>query len=153
MDELKKQAEELGIKVDKRWSEETLQEEVNKAVVAKASADAEIQAEIEERARVRAAEEEAEQAQLAKEAQDAADAAALAEIEAREKAEKEAYEAAMAEQDALQSAVIVNLQANPMKSLGLTSYGEATITELQMADPRFAKKVERAIQLGLVKVK
>lgn len=153
MDDLKKQAEELGIKVDKRWSDETLQEEVNKALTAKAAADAEIQAEIEERARVRAAEEEAEQARLAKETQGAADAAALAEIEAREKAEKEAYDAALAAKDDEDSVVIVNLQANPMKVLGLTSYGEATLTAAQLADPRFYAKVERAKTLGLIKVK
>ena len=51
------------------------------------------------------------------------------------------------------SVVIVNLQANPMSALGLTGYGEATLTALQLADPRFAAKVERAKSLGLIKVK
>lgn len=51
------------------------------------------------------------------------------------------------------SVVIVNLQVNPMKVLGLSSYGEATLTALQLADPRFAAKVERAKSLGLIKVK
>jgi hypothetical protein len=153
VDDLKKQAKELGIKVDGRWSEERLQEEVNEALAAKAAADAEIQAEIEERDRVQAEQEEAEQARLAKEAQDRADAEALAEIEAREKAEKEAYEAALAEKDDEDSVVIINLQANPMKVLGLTSYGEATLTAAQLADPRFYAKVERAKTLGLIKVK
>jgi len=51
------------------------------------------------------------------------------------------------------SVVIINLQANPMKVLGLTSYGEATLTAAQLADPRFYAKVERAKTLGLIKVK
>ena len=48
------------------------------------------------------------------------------------------------------SVVIINLQANPMKVLGLTSYGEATLTAAQLADPRFYAKVERAKTLGLI---
>ena len=40
-----------------------------------------------------------------------------------------------------------------MKVLGLKSYGEATLTAAQMADKRFVAKVQRAIDLGLVKVK
>lgn len=51
------------------------------------------------------------------------------------------------------SIVIVNLKENPMKVLGLDSYGEATLTAAKMADPRFAAKVERARSLGLIKVK
>lgn len=51
------------------------------------------------------------------------------------------------------SITLVNLQANPMSVLGLDSYGEVVVTELQMADPRFAGKVERARLLGLIKVK
>jgi hypothetical protein len=52
------------------------------------------------------------------------------------------------------SVVIVNLQVNPMKVLGLAGlHSEATLTALQMADPRFAAKVERAKSLGLIMVK
>lgn len=153
MNELKKQAEELGIKVDGRWSEERLLGEVNGAIAAKDAADAEIQAEIEERARVRAAEEEAEQARLAKEAQDQADADALAETQAREQAELDAQAKALEDERADDSVTIINLKENPMSALGLTSYGEATITRVQMADPRFSAKVQRALDLGLIKVK
>lgn len=50
--------------------------------------------------------------------------------------------------------VVVNLQVNPMKVLGLADlHSESTLTALQMADPRFAAKVERAKSLGLIKVK
>lgn len=153
MDKLKKQAEELGIKVDGRWSEERLQEEINEALAVKAQEDAEAQRKAQEEAQYRQAEEEAEQARLAKEAQDKADADALAEIEAREKAEREAQEAALKAQESDAEMTIINLQANPMKVLGLASYGEATLTSAQMADKRFAAKVQRAVDLGLIKVK
>lgn len=52
------------------------------------------------------------------------------------------------------SVVIMNLKENPMKVLGLARlHSEATLTALQMADPRFAAKVERARLLGLIMVK
>jgi ribosomal protein L15 len=125
MDKLKKQAEELGIKVDGRWSEERLQEEINEALALKADAAAEAQRKADEDARLKAE--------------------ALAEIEARE--------AALAAQESDEAVTIINLQANPMKVLGLKSYGEAKLTAAQMADPRFTAKVERARLLGLIKVK
>lgn len=40
MDDLKKQAEELGITVDKRWSEARLQQEIDKALAAPAAGNA-----------------------------------------------------------------------------------------------------------------
>lgn len=153
MDELKKQAEELGVKVDGRWSAERLQEEVDAAVASKNAADAEILADIEARGKARAEEEEAEQARLAKEAQDQADADALAEIQAREQAELDAQAKALEDERVSDSVTIINLQANPMSALGLTSYGEAVITRAQVSDPRFAAKIQRAIDLGLIKVK
>lgn len=48
---------------------------------------------------------------------------------------------------------LVNLQANPMSSLGLLGYGESVVTVAQMADPRFSAKVKRASDLGLIMVK
>ncbi len=51
------------------------------------------------------------------------------------------------------SITLVNLQANPMSALGLESYGEVSVTEAQMACPRFSGKVKRAIDLGLIMVK
>lgn len=57
------------------------------------------------------------------------------------------------EKQAEGSVTLKNLQANPMKSLGLASYGEARLTELQMADPAVAARVKRAVELGLIQVK
>lgn len=52
------------------------------------------------------------------------------------------------------SVVIMNLKENPMKILGLAGlHSEAVITAAQMADPRFAAKIERARLLGLIVVK
>lgn len=51
------------------------------------------------------------------------------------------------------SVTLQNLQANPMSALGLTSYGETTLSAEQLAaDPRLVGKVERALLLGLIKV-
>lgn len=77
------------------------------------------------------------------------DAESLAAANAEIQAEIEARAPALEDG----SVVIVNLQVNPMKVLGLSSYGEATLTALQLADPRFAAKVERAKSLGLIMVK
>lgn len=100
MDELKAQAEELGIKVDGRWSEERLQSEIDKAL----SADDE------------------------------------------EPADKPAAPVVPS------GMTIKNLRANPIKSLGLGSYGERTFTELELTDPRRMARIRRAVELGLLKV-
>jgi hypothetical protein len=51
------------------------------------------------------------------------------------------------------SVTVTNLQANPMKVLRLTSYGEATFTQAELArNPLLVKKLERAELLGLVKI-
>ena len=48
---------------------------------------------------------------------------------------------------------IRNLKANPMRALGLDSYGSATFTEAQLsADATLVKKIERGVLLGLLKV-
>lgn len=152
MDKLIKQAEELGIKVDKRWSEETLQSEIDKALAEKAAAEAEAKAREEAEAKEQAEREALEKAQA--EAAEKAEAEAKAKQEAEEKAEAEAKAAreALEKEQAADSFVITSLVPNSMKVLGLEGYGEATITGAQMAVPAFAKKIERARQLGLIKV-
>ena len=154
MTDLEKQAKELGIKVDKRWSDQRLQAEIDEKLAAEPEPEVVAQPDVEpvvvEPAPV--AEPEAEkdpvepdpepEPELSTEEKAAADAEIEAEIQARFDASQDDG-----------SVVIINLQANPMKVLGLTSYGEATLTALQLADPRFAAKVERAKILGLIKVK
>jgi hypothetical protein len=81
-------------------------------------------------------------------------AAADAEIEAGIQARFDESQAAEGqdEQDS-DEVVIINLQANPVKAMGLASYGEATLTAAQLNDPRFVAKLRRAVDLGLIKVK
>lgn len=128
MSDLKKQAEELGIQVDGRWS------------------DSKIQAMIDEKL---AADPEPEVAE-----DPASETLAEGDEEAADEPEADPVEPDSEEQvEATQSVTIKNLQANPMKSLGLASYGEVTLTELQMADPAVAARVKRAVELGLIQVK
>lgn len=170
MDKLKKQAEELGIKVDGRWSEDRLREEIETAQAAKAAADeqaaAEAEAERQAQEAQRAAEDEA--ARLAAEAQAEAEAQALAQQEAEAAAQAAAEEQARldaeaeanraAQDEALEreiaegSVVLVNLQANPVRNLGLEGYGEATILPHQL-DAITIKRIQRGVDLGLLKVK
>jgi hypothetical protein len=71
----------------------------------------------------------------------AANAEILAGIEARAPADKG-------------SITIMNLQENTMMALGLQGlHSEATLTAAQLAVPRFAAKVQRAKDLGLIMVK
>ena len=140
MDELKKQAAELGIKVDGRWSEERLQAEIDEKL---------------------AADPEPEVVEPVVEApavleNPVVDPEPVVEPEAQAdpvEPEPEPEPQVDADADEVEFVIIQNLQANPMKSLGLASYGEARLTELQMADARFAAKVKRAVELGLIKVK
>lgn len=51
------------------------------------------------------------------------------------------------------SITVTNLQVNPMKVLGLDSYGSAVFTERQLdADPRLHAKIKRGVELGILKV-
>lgn len=54
---------------------------------------------------------------------------------------------------AIEPITIRNLKANPMRALGLDSYGSATFTESQFAsDAVLEKRVLRGVELGLLKV-
>lgn len=72
----------------------------------------------------------------------AADAEIAAEIQARYDAANEG------------SVTIINLKENSMMVLGLQGlHSESTLHAAQLAEPRFAAKVQRAIDLGLIMVK
>lgn len=52
------------------------------------------------------------------------------------------------------SITIINLKENSMMVLGLQGlHSESTLHAAQLAEPRFAAKVQRAIDLGLIMVK
>lgn len=124
MSDLKAQAEELGIQVDGRWSDSKIQAMIDEKLTADPEPEVIPQPDAEPV------------------------------VEAPVVLEDPVVEAVVEpEAGEVEFVVIQNLQANPMKSLGLDSYGEARLTELQMADARFAAKVKRAVELGLIKVK
>lgn len=146
MDELKKQAAELGIKVDGRWSEERLQAEIDEKLAADPEPEVIPQPDAEPVVEAPAVLEDP-----------VVDPEPVVEPEAvvdpvEPEPEPEPEPEVDADADEVEFVIIQNLQANPMKSLGLASYGEARLTELQMADARFAAKVKRAVELGLIKV-
>lgn len=153
MDKLTKQAEALGIKVDGRWSEDRLRSEIEEAQAALDAAEAQEKLRVEAEAKEKEEAEAQEKARKEREEQEAE--AELARIEAEEKAaaQAEAQREAFQKEQSKNSVTIINLQPNPMRSLGLDGYGEAELTGVQMSDPRFAAKIERARNLGLIKVK
>ena len=143
MDELKKQAAELGIKVDGRWSEERLQAEIDEKLAADPEPEVIPQPDAEPAVEAPAVPDDP-----------VVDPEPVVEPEAAvDPVDPEPEPEVEADADEVEFVIIQNLQANPMKSLGLDSYGEARLTELQMADARLAAKVKRAVELGLIKVK
>lgn len=153
MSDLKKQAEELGIKVDGRWSDERLQAEIDEMLAKDPVA-------VDEPSMVDdlpdgPAEPEVEV--LAPGVVDplvAGNAEIQAEIEARAPADgRESDEPTEAVDPADHSITVTNLQVNPMKVLGLASYGSVVFTERQLnADPRLYAKIKRGVELGILKV-
>lgn len=153
MDELKKQAEELGIKVDGRWSAERLQAEIDERLAADPEPEAVEQPVVETVAEIPVVEPESVAEPVEPEPEPEIDLLAkgnaeiLAAIEARAPADGRASD------DVEPSITVINLQANPMKVLGLESYGSAVFTERQLdADPRLYAKIKRGVDLGILKV-
>lgn len=164
MDELKKQAEELGIKVDGRWSAERLQAEIGEKLAAdpepelvddlpEPTPEQEVEVPVAEVFEGLSAPAEPEpELEFDPEAKAAADAEIQAEIQARFDASQEA-EIIEPEAPTENSVTVINLQANPMKVLGLASYGSTVFTERQLdADPRLYAKIKRGVDLGILKV-
>ena len=147
MDDLKKQAEELGIKVDGRWSAERLQAEIDEKLAADPEPEVEQEEPVAEPEAVAdPVEPEPEpEPELSAEDKAAADAEIEAEIQAR-------FEESQAHAD--DSVVVTSLIANPMKVFGLTGEGStATFTRQQLAaDSRLTAKLQRALDSGMVTV-
>lgn len=142
MDELIKQAESLGIKVFKSWDEDRLKTEIAKVVEAKAASSGDHAVAIEP-VTITVDGDPDQIAEVVSE-QLAATPAAEPEPEPEAEAEAEAED---------RTATIRNLKANPMRALGLDSYGSVIFTEAQLsADSMLVKKIERGVLLGLLKV-
>lgn len=113
MDELKKQAAELGIKVDGRWSADRLQAEIDEALDAPAPVVTEDQTE------------------------EVVDTAP----DEHEVVEPEPRASAM---------TLTNLTENPMKRYGLQAGGSVELTEMQMSDEQFMKRIMRGVETGVM---
>lgn len=138
MDELIKQAESLGIKVFKSWDEDRLKAEIAKVVESSAASSGDHAVTIEPVTIT----VDGDPDQIAKVIAESI-APAIAPAPAEEP-EPEAED---------RTVTIRNLKANPMRALGLDSYGSTTFTEAQLsADATLVQKIERGVLLGLLKV-
>ncbi len=153
MSDLKKKAEALGIKIDGRWNDERIQEEIDSVNTAKAESEQKEKLRQEAEAKEKADAEAAEKLRLEQEAEAKKAEESRIAAEEKAKAESEAQVKALEKEQAAESVTITNLQANPMRSLGLEAYGEAVIPGHAASEPRMALKIERAKALGLIKVK
>jgi len=127
LDELKKQAEALGIKVDGRWSEDRLREEIAEKLAEQPAAEE--------------APEEVVEPESAEPVEPVAEVAADP-VEPEPEIEPEV------EVDGVH---LRNLQANPMLSLGLEGYGVGFIPAHRL-DAMTEKRIQRGIDLGLLRV-
>lgn len=142
MDELKKQAEELGIKVDGRWSKDRIQEEIDAKL-----AEGQLQEVVDQSAVVQAEQVPESQADEVVE-QEEGD-----EEEGQEEGERQPFtdpKPEVVEQP--ESAVITSMVENPMRAFGLNGKGStATVHAAQLRDKAFLAKLQRAIELGMIK--
>lgn len=122
MEDLKKKAEELGIKVDGRWSEDRLREEIEQKLAAQPGSD------IKEPA-----------------AEDpVTDPVAPADpVEPEPEPEPEV--------ETVESITITSLIENPMRAFGLTGKGSTATIRLDQLDKELSAKIRRAVDLGFIK--
>lgn len=147
MDELKKQAEELGIKVDGRWSAERLQAEIDEKLAADPEPEPQRGVDpipetpvVEPVAEVATDEPEAPSDPVAPEPEASAIEGLTVPLD----------------QGAVDSAefTVVSLIENPMRAFGLSGKGSvATFTVAQLKEPGFVQKLSRAEEFGMVEIK
>ena len=139
MDELKKQAEELGIKVDGRWSAERLQAEIDE----KLAADPEPEVVEPVVAAPVIQEEPVVEAPLV-EPEPVVDPEVVADpVEPEPEPEPEV--------EAAESITITSLIENPMRAFGLAGKGSSATIRLDQLDKALSAKIRRAVELGLIK--
>jgi hypothetical protein len=137
MDDLKKQAEELGIKVDGRWSAEKLQEKIDERLAEEPAPAPE------------PVEEPDEEVPVVVEEPDVPEVVAPEDpVRDPEPPESDA------DSDVWGAILVTSLIENPMKVFGLTGKGSTAIfTRSQLAaDKRLVAKLERAEAAGMVSV-
>lgn len=126
MDELKKQAEELGIEVDGRWSEKRIQSEIDKALAADP---------------VPAVKSQSFEININP-------TAGMDESDASDKVARMIAKIGPKTHKAKEGMIIKNMRPNPMKRLGLPGFGFCTLTDEQMGNEQFMKRIRHGIETG-----
>lgn len=130
MDELKAQAESLGIDVDGRWSEKRIQAEIDKALEAPAPASESKAAEIEISINAAPGMSDADVASAVS-CLPAKDAATYAE-------QKES------------PVTVTNLRDNPIKRLGLKGRGQIVLTSDQLSNKQLMARIMHGVETGVL---
>lgn len=155
MDELIKQAESLGIKVFKSWDEERLKTEIAKVVEASAasSGDHAVAVDASYHAVV------IEPVAITVDGDPDLVAEAIVKELAKAATDRETQAPSVSSQIMMQVDVsdepamtVINLKANPMRSLGLDGYGSKVFAFKEAADEALMRKIRRGVELGLLKV-
>lgn len=135
MDELIKQAEALGIKVDKRWKEERLREEIAKIQPSDPVAE----------------EKDAEQEEAGEQAGVDADSAAEQPAE-QPAADSDAKlgDGDGAPEPELAGVTIKNMTPNRNKRLGIDPHGTLTLTSEQLSDRQFMARIDHGVKTGVL---
>lgn len=127
MEELKAQAESLGIDVDGRWSEKRIQAEIDKALAADPVSDSNGQS-IEITVTPAPGMSEADMA------------AKVSEILAKSTAQPEAQK----------SVTVTNLRDNPNKRLGLKARGQTVLTADQLGNKQLMARIMHGVETGVL---
>lgn len=146
MDELIKQAESLGIKVFKSWDEERLKAEIAKVVAAKAASSGDHAIAIEPVTITVDGDPDLVADAIVKEL---AKAATDREPQAPSVSSQIMMQVDVSDEPAM---TVINLKANPMRSLGLDGYGSKVFAFKEAADEALMRKIRRGVELGLLKV-
>ena len=146
MDELIKQAESLGIKVFKSWDEERLKSEIAKVVESRAASSGDHAVAI-------------EPVTITVDGDPDLVAEAIGKELAKATTDRETQAPSVSSQIMMQVDVsdepamtVINLKANPMRSLGLDGYGSKVFAFKEAADEALMRKIRRGVELGLLKV-
>lgn len=139
MDEIKKQAEELGIKVGKNWSEDRIREEIETAQANQP------QPELVDDLPAAQSEQVVEVPE-----------AGIDPVEPEPEPEPEAQAPDEPEEDAeagaSDTATITSLIENPMSVFGLDGLGSTVTIHTDQLDARLAQKIRNARDKGMIKV-
>lgn len=127
MDELKAQAESLGIEVDGRWSEKRIQAEIDKALAADPVSDSNGQS-----------------IEITVTPAPITSAAAMADKVS------EILAKSTAQPGAQKSVTVTNLRDNPNKRLGLKARGQIVLTADQLGNKHLMARIMHGVETGVL---